>query len=93
MHGTEKIEVLNASATGDAQTLLGGRYMLIATATWNSSGTVGVEALAPDGSTWVPVGNALTEDGVAVYDLGPGQYRIAIETATAVYAALTSLPL
>ena len=42
--------------------------------------------------TWLNVGSAITANGFASLALPSGQYRIAITTATAVYAALTSMP-
>ena len=45
-----------------------------------------------DKVTWLNVGSAITANGFASLALPPGQYRIAITTATAVYAALTSMP-
>jgi len=37
------------------------------------------------------VGSSITANGTSTYDLPPGQYRIGISSATAVYAALTKI--
>jgi hypothetical protein len=75
--------------SGDTEgfTVRGGRYSLIASGTITS---VNVEVQAPDGS-WVPAGTALTDKGTAIYDLPPGQARIAVEGSD-VDAALVSVP-
>ncbi len=54
---------------------------------------VQLQALATDGVTWVALGNPITAAAFVNFDLPTGQYRIAIVTATAVYASLTSVPL
>jgi hypothetical protein len=40
----------------------------------------------------INVGSSITANGYSTYDLAPGQYRLAIVTAAAVYAALTTIP-
>jgi hypothetical protein len=55
-------------------------------------GNVQLQLLGPDGSTWLAVGRAITSNGFSSQALPPGQYRIAITTATGVFAALTSVP-
>ena len=96
------IKAKNVTAPGSAVELKGGKYMLIASGTWNTTGTVGIDALSADGSTWCPVvmytsdGGSLTAikgaNGTAVMDLAPGQYRLNVATVTAVYASLTRVP-
>jgi hypothetical protein len=81
----------NIAATTDAFTLRGGRYQFLVSATFND-GSVGVEALAPDGATWVACADPLEANGAQVHDLSPGTYRIAVDTATAVNAALVAVP-
>lgn len=63
----------------------------MATATFGG-GTVKLQVLLADGSTWVDVaGGSLTAAGAtAVLWLPPGSYRVNIATATAVYAYLAS---
>lgn len=80
------------SATPAAFTLLGGKYMLAAHATWGG-GSLTVEALMPDGTTYIAVTNgALTADGSLTLDLPPGTYELVIATATGVEGALTKVP-
>jgi hypothetical protein len=82
-----KTLVANASATGSAVVLKGGTYSFMATATFGG-GSVKLQVLLPDGTTWVDVaGGSLTAAGAtAGLALPPGSYRANITTATAVYA-------
>jgi hypothetical protein len=89
---TESIKFFNASATTPSFGLKGGRYSLIVTAAF-AGGNVQLQTLALDGTTWVGLGSAITAAGNQAYDLPPASYRLAIVTATAVYASLTSVPL
>lgn len=92
MRGTDGIKLSNASATGAAATLQGGVYTLTAVATW-TGGSATVEQLMPDGTTWVATDLTLSANGMAdPIALPPGQYRIAIATATVVYAAVSRIP-
>lgn len=77
----------NASATTSAFVWNGGRGAFMAKATWGG-GTVKLQYLLPDGSTWVDVGPdvELTADGMGGFELPPGHIRVNIATATAVYA-------
>jgi hypothetical protein len=87
----------NISAATAAFRLKGGRYSLTAVATWGG-GNIAVQMLAPDGSTWItPLNkansaNILSANGQQVMDLPAGQYRINVTTASAVYAAIASVP-
>lgn len=91
MAATESHQFSDISATTGAFTLMGGKYGLDISATWNS-GNAQLETLAADGSTWINVGSSITANGFSNYDLPPGQYQIAITSATAVYAALSTVP-
>ena len=97
MSASESKSFSNISATTAAFTLKGGRYVLNGVATW-SAGNIAVQMLAADGSTWVAPwtiagsANSMTANGSLTLDLPPGQYRIAVTTATAVYASLASIP-
>jgi hypothetical protein len=88
---TESRQFNNISATTAGFTLRGGKYALIVTATFGG-GSVQLQVLAADNATWVPLGTALTAAGNQTFDLPPATYRIAVTTATAVYASLTSVP-
>ena len=91
MTATESHIFSNIAATTGAFTLYGGKYGLNVSATFGG-GNVQLETLSADGSTWISVGSSITTNGYSTFDLVPGQYKIAITTATAVYAALTTIP-
>lgn len=76
--------VQNASATQGPFRLLGGKYEFTASATF-SAGSVALQTLGADGSTYVTV-QSFTAAHTVSLDLPPGQYQVAIVTATAVYA-------
>lgn len=77
----------NASSTGSSFTWDGGRGAFSAVATFGG-GTVKLQFLLPDGSTWVDVGpdTTLTAAGAGGFELPSGKIRVNIATATAVYA-------
>ena len=83
----------NISATTAAFSLLGGKYGVAGVATFGG-GSVKLQTLGPDGTTWLSVGTAtdLAAAGYAVIDLPAGQYRFTIATATAVYASIWRIP-
>ena len=93
MRATDGIYLKAASASSGVVSLTGGRYVLSAIATW-SAGSVKVQFLAQDGTTWVDVpSSTLTANGIlAAIELPPGQYQLAVTTATGVYASLTRVP-
>lgn len=70
----------------------GGRYQVAVVATWNSSGTVTFEQRGPDGSTALVLGTAFSANGVANFDVPPGQYKLVVATATAVSATVVRVP-
>jgi hypothetical protein len=90
MSSGESHQFSNISASTGAFTLLGGKYGLDVSATFGG-GNVQLQMLSVDNQTWVNVGSSITTNGASTYDLPPGQYQIAITTATAVYAALTKI--
>lgn len=83
----------NISATTSAFTLKGGNYLFCAVATFNS-GTVKLETLGPDNSTYLlpASGLSLSANGCAQAYLPPGQYEVVIASATAVYASVAGVP-
>lgn len=89
---TESKQFSNISATTSAFRLKGGKYGVTVVATFGG-GSVTLQGLAFDGSTFVTVLAAFTAAGYATVDLPPGQYQLAVATATAVYASVTSVPL
>src|SRR5690348_2270906 len=80
----------NISATTAAFTLRGGNYAVTVHATFGG-GSVTLQRLAADGSTYVTAMTAFTADGYATANLAPGTYRVTIATATAVYVDVTSV--
>jgi hypothetical protein len=90
MAATESHQYSNISATTGAFALLGGKYEFSVAATFGG-GNVQLQTLSLDGSTWINAGSSVTVNGISTLELAPGQYRIAITTATAVYASLTTI--
>lgn len=88
---TESVKFENISATTAGFQLRGGKYGIAALGTWGG-GSATLEALGPDGSTYLTAATAISANGVATVDLPPGQYRFAIATATAVYLSITRIP-
>lgn len=90
---TQAVSFSNIGAGNTAAfALKGGKYGFSAAATWGG-GNVQLQALAGDGSTWINVGSALVvATPYQVFDLPPGQYRISVTTATAVYVVIDSIP-
>jgi hypothetical protein len=84
---------LNIAATTAAFALLGGKYGAAAVATFGG-GSAKLQMLGPDGISWLSVSAAtdFAAAGYAVIDLPPGQYRITILTATAVYVFVYRIP-
>lgn len=83
----------NISASTAAFKLKGGAYGVFATATF-SGGSVKLQRLSLDGSTYVSVASAtdFTAAGGTIVNLPPGSYRFTIATATAVYAEVQGIP-
>jgi hypothetical protein len=83
----------NISATTSAFPLKGGSYSW--DCVFTGVGTVGLQALGPDGSTYLPVpGTALTSSGfTSPLWLAAGQYREAVSgSAGAIYADVAGVP-
>ena len=80
----------NQSATSDAFLLKGGLYGVEVTATFGG-GSVTLQKLAADASTYVTCLTAFTAAGYATVSLPPGTYKVAIATATAVYVDITAI--
>jgi hypothetical protein len=76
----------NASATGNWFPWPGGRGDFRAEATFGG-GSVTLQCKGPNG-TAIAVGSTttLTANGRGTFELGPGEIRAAVATATAVYA-------
>lgn len=80
----------NISATPTAFTLRGGLYAITVMATWGG-GSVTLQRLAHDNTTYVTVTDAFTENGFVTVSLPPGTYRLLVATASAIYVDVTSI--
>jgi len=74
----------NISATPASFTLRGGNYGVTVHATWGG-GSVTLQRLSPDGSTYVTVMTAFAADGYANANLPSGTYQLLVATATGIY--------
>lgn len=106
MAAQENIQFLNIAATTLPFVIKGGGYLVSVVATFGG-GSVKLQILGPDNTTYLdtkqPFDNAGTEqddiistfsaNGAKLLPLAPGQYRITITTATAVYVNITRVPL
>ena len=81
----------NISANTAAFVLRGGLYGVDVVAT--GTGTVTLEKLAGDGTTYVTALAAFSTNGAyATVYLPPGTYKLAVATFTAVYAQVQRIP-
>jgi len=91
MTSSQAVSFSNIGATTAAFQLSGGKYAIMAAAT--GSGTMGLQILGPDGSTFIAAHTAFAAvTGFVVVDLPPGQYKFVIATFTAVYATICRIP-
>jgi hypothetical protein len=88
---TESVKFGNINATTAAFGLKGGNYALVVSASFGG-GNIQLQILSLDGVTWINMGAPITAASVVNLSLPSGSYRLAITTATAVYASLTSVP-
>jgi hypothetical protein len=77
----------NISATTSGFVLSGGRYQIVANATFGG-GNLQLQILSIDGSTWVNIGSTITAAGSVIQELGSGVFRIAVTTATAIFLSI-----
>ena len=90
MRAYENINFSNISATTANFTLRGGNYLVeIIAGSW---GTVTLNRLAMDGSTWVACLTAFAANGIQLANLPPGTYQLAVSGATGVYAEIARIP-
>ena len=82
----------NASATGDWFMWPGGRGEFRVEGTFGG-GTVKLECKGPNGTAQdVGTETELTADGGGIFELGAGEIRANIDTATGVYAMALRVP-
>ena len=86
----DQAQFSNVSATPAVFVLVGGQYGITCSATFGG-GSATLQVLSLDGSTWISVLPAFTSSGFANIDLPPGQYRVLIATATAVYFTVSKI--
>ena len=86
----ENIVFSNISANTAAFTLRGGNYGITVSATFGG-GSVTLQRLAADASTYVTCVTAFSAAGYASANLPSGTYRLTIATASAVYADVVSI--
>lgn len=80
----------NISSTTSAFTLRGGLYGMTVKATWGG-GSVTLQRLAADATTYVTALTAFAADGYATVSLPAGTYKVAVATATGVYADIAPI--
>lgn len=80
----------NISVTPAAFDLMGGFYGVTVSATFGG-GSITLQRLAADGTTYVTCLTAFTVAGYATVSLPPGTYKFAIATATAVYVDIVAI--
>jgi hypothetical protein len=89
---TQSVQFSNlGSVTTAAFSLKGGTYGIAVTATFGG-GNVQLQMLSIDGVTWFNVATSITAAGLTIQQLPPGQFRVAITTATAVSIAIDTIP-
>lgn len=73
----------NASATGAAVTWPGGKGVFTVVGSF-SAGTVSLQFLGPDGTTWIDVGTSttVTAAACAAFELPQGQLRASVSGGT-----------
>lgn len=90
-NGIELFAYKNVSATQGPFTLRGGNYAVTVLAGSWSSGSVTLQRLGDDGSTYITCLTAFSANGYATVNLPSGTYQFAIASATGVYVDITSV--
>lgn len=93
MRGTDGASGQNLSATPPNFALSGGLYQFnVVSGAWGA-GTVTLNALGPDGVTYLAAYTSFTANGGVLLYLAPGQYQVAIAGGTTgVYWSITRVP-
>lgn len=87
---SEKVYFENIAATTAAFLLQGGLYGVTISATFGP-GSVALQRLAQDATTYVTCLTAFTAAGYATVSLPPGTYRFLVTTTTAIYVDIASV--
>jgi hypothetical protein len=90
MRTQDRVVFANISATTAAFTLNGGQYAVLVVATFGG-GSVTLQRLSNDGTTYVTCLTAFSAAGYATVNLPNGTYKLTIATASAVYAEIVSI--
>ena len=88
-----RIDLCENAGAGNkaAKECKGGRYYLMAEATWGG-GNIKLQFQTPNG-TWIDVpSSTLSANNGTAIELPQGQIRAVVTTATAVYAYLVGIP-
>lgn len=80
-------EFKNTSTSTGAFEIKAGKWAVMVNATFGG-GSITLQKLSSDGSTYVTALTAFTAAGFATADLPDGKYRFTVATATAVYAEI-----
>jgi hypothetical protein len=91
MRACDGYHASNIAATTAAFPLMGGLYGVDAMATWGG-GSVTLQKLAGDGSTYVTAATAFAANGYVTVDLPAGNYKLVVATASGVYVNLRRIP-
>jgi hypothetical protein len=92
MHGHTGPILSNASASSADHKWIGGKGVLVARATWGG-GSVSLQVKSHDETNYItPTDGSLTADGMFEFELPPCTIRIAVATATGVYARIDRVP-
>jgi hypothetical protein len=84
----EALTFSNIAATTAAFTLAAGNYGVTVHATFGG-GSVTLQRLSADATTYITCLTAFTADGYASVSLPSGSYRLTVATATGIYADIT----
>jgi len=89
MNVTQGFTFKNLTADSPTFALRGGKYAVVSVAT--AYGTTKFQIMGPDGSTYVDIAT-LSANGISVYDLPPGTYKIASSGATGLNVSVVAVP-
>jgi hypothetical protein len=89
----DAVSLTNLSASTAAFKLNGGYYLVSAIAASWSGGNIELQALGPDGSTWLslPTALKLSANGEIGGYLSPGQYRFTVTTTTGISCSVAGV--
>lgn len=81
----------NQAADSAVFSLPGGRWAMVAEATWGG-GNIALHIKCPNGTFAAVTGMSLTANGMVSAQVPPGDYKIVRTTATAIYARMVWIP-